>query len=229
MATTTEADRLRAAIRETVAARGRGDLDERRFDRRMAELTVDLYRAAAAERLAPDETIRLQHHVIQNHLRLNRSVLRDADQEAVSLFLTDRRLLLLRCVHAPTQALTADHRDGTAFEEAALAEVRETRRRAGRRWGEAAAGAVIVAVALLFGRYLAVTGPLLLALGAAGVAHALLFPTRWLEVVGATGEPPIIIPAVGTRSGRALARALAEVPGGSSPSRAMPAGTPETP
>jgi hypothetical protein len=78
------------------------------------------------------------------------------------------------------------------------------------RWGEAAAGVVICAVALLGRAWLAITAPLLLALGVAGIAHALLLPTRWAVVVlhEARGGDEFRIHALGRKSGRALVRAL---------------------
>jgi hypothetical protein len=36
---------------------------------------------------------------------------------------------------------------------------------------------------------LAVTGPLLVLLGFAGIVHGLLFPTRWIEIVARDSEP----------------------------------------
>jgi hypothetical protein len=50
-------------------------------------------------------------------------------------------------------------------------------------------GCAILLTALLLGRVLAVTGPLLVALGFAGIVHGLLFPTRWIEIVARDSEP----------------------------------------
>ena len=41
------------------------------------------------------EEIAAEHHVVRQHLKFTRSVLRDADQLATSLFATDRRLIRL--------------------------------------------------------------------------------------------------------------------------------------
>ena len=83
-------------------------------------------------------------------------------------------------------------------------------RRCERRWSEAAVGLGAAALALALGDTLAVTGPLLVALGLAGAAHALLMPTRWMEVLtGESGPKPLFaIHGLRRKSARALLTAV---------------------
>lgn len=198
---------LREELRTLQGKRARGDVTEKIFQRTLAEQTVALYRAAVAARLAPGERILAEHHAVHGHTRLNQSVLKEPDQGAVSLFATDRRLVRLTSTLVAGETPTCDHRDHTVIDDAYYEDVRAPRMRRAVRTGEAVAGGVICAVALLAGPLLAVTGKLLVALGAAGVLHALLLPTRWWEVEVA-GRPPeewMRIVAVRKRSARELA------------------------
>jgi hypothetical protein len=211
---TSDADRLRDEIREATAAKKRGDLPEKRYLNQVAQATVDLYRATIAARLQPGEELRLEHHVVRSHLKLNQSVLKETAQEAISLFLTDRRLLRIRCFFLPDQPLTCDDRDGTIVDEVQICDIDEVRVRREIRIGEMAAGAVTAAVAMLFQSWLRITFVFLFLLGILGVLHGLLLPTRWIEVRTAAGAPagepaePIRVFALGKKSGRALAKAL---------------------
>lgn len=206
----TDADTLRAEIRTLVVGRRRGDIPERGFERRLTEKMLDLCRAVVRSVLAPDEPMRLEHHVVHAHLRLSQSVLKEPEQHAVSLFLTPRRLLRLRTVVSPGRPATCDERDGTVIDDLPLERVANLRVHRQVRWGEAAAGAVIAAVGAVGRPWLAATGPILVVLGIAGIIHGLLLPTRWCEVEthGAAIEEPVRIFALGRRSGRALVRAL---------------------
>jgi hypothetical protein len=202
----TDADALRLELEQLHERRRRGDLPERAFERAVADSSVELCRAVIRRRLAPDEPILAEHHVVSAQLRLSQSLLRESDQRAVSLFVTHRRLLRLRAEVAPDRPTTCDARDATAVDELPLDDLRGLRTRRRPRWGEAVAGIAIVAVAALLHDWLQVTGQLLLAIGALGVLHALALPTRTVEVVaaGATFE----IHSPWRRSGRRLLRLL---------------------
>jgi hypothetical protein len=207
---------LREELRTLHAKRARGDVTEKAFQRTLAERTVALYRAGVSSRLAPGEAILAEHHAVHGHLRLTQSVLKEPDQGAVSLFATDRRLVRLTSTLLAGESPTCDGRDDTAIDDVAYQDVRAVRMRRQVRTGEVAAGAVICAVALLGGPLLAVTGKLLLLLGALGVLHGLLLPTRWWEVE-ASGRPPekwMRIFAVRKRSARELVRLLRARAGG---------------
>jgi hypothetical protein len=208
--TISEVDRLRQEIHKLLAARGEERIREKTFQARFDECCVDLYRAVLRARLDAEEPILAEHHVVRSHLRPHHSILRDHAQEAICLFLTDRRLLCLRAVFVPDRPVTADQEDGTVVIEALLGDIQSVRRRRQVRAGEAVAGAVICAAAFLFHPWLLVTGTFLAILGALGILHGLLLPTAWLEVEagGATSEGPIPIYATRKRSARRLVELL---------------------
>jgi hypothetical protein len=202
----TRAAELRAELERLHERRRRGALGERDSERALAEGSVELCRAVIRGRLAPDEPILAEHHVVSAQLRLSRSLLRESDQRAVSLLLTDRRLLRLRATVAPDRPTTCDAHDATVVDELALCELRALHTRRTPRWGEAAAGLTILAVAALVQDWLQVTGPLLLALGALGVLHALALPTRTVELIADGSTFEVLAPW--RRSGRRLLRLL---------------------
>jgi hypothetical protein len=201
---------LREELRALHGKRVRGDISEKAFQRTLAERTVALYRAAVTARLAQGESILADHHAVQGHLKLNQSVLKEPEQTAISLFATDRRLIRLRAALHADASPTCDERDRTVIDDVPYEEIRAVRLRRQVRVGEAIAGAVICVVAVLGARVLAVTGPLLLVLGVAGIVHGLLFPTRWWEVQvpGRPAEQWMCVHAVRKRSARDLVRLL---------------------
>ena len=208
---TTEAEALRRKIKNLYPKRERGDLTEKVFQRELIERTVELYRALIKDRLAKGETIQKEHHVSQAHFRLTQSVLREPEQSAVSLFSTDRRLFRIRSSFLPSRPPTADEKDQTRIEELPLRKIRALSLRRQVRWGEAGVGAVMAAFALLFAPWLSITGPFMIGLGAAGVLHGLLLPTRWIEIIPQEGDPatdPILIYALRKRSARDLVQFL---------------------
>jgi hypothetical protein len=113
---------------------------------------------------------------------MNQSILREVDQECVSLFLTSARLLRLRFLLAPGRPPSCDGNDGACWDELDLARITGLRTRRAFRRGEATAGAAIFAAALVFQPWLQVTGALMAVLGALGFFHAFLMPSRWIEV-----------------------------------------------
>ena len=208
---TTEAEALRRKIKNLYPKRERGDLTEKVFQRELIERTVELYRALIKDRLAKGETIQKEHHVSQAHFRLTQSVLREPEQSAVSLFSTDRRLFRIRSSFLPSRPPTADEKDQTRIEELPLRKIRALSLRRQVRWGEAGVGAVMAAFALLFAPWLSITGPFMIGLGAAGLLHGLLLPTRWIEIIPQEGGPatdPILIYALRKRSARDLVQFL---------------------
>lgn len=204
-------DEIREDIRRLHLAHARGDLREKAFQRALAQKTMDLYRALVERTLAPGEKILKEHHVVEAHMRLTQSVLKEPEQMATSLFLTQRRLLRVRSSIRPGQPATADERDSTVLDEVPLARIQliHTRRRI--RPGEICAGLAMAALALIFWEWLEVTGVVLLGLGILGALHGFLMPTRWLEIAGkgAHGEPFRIL-APGKKSARELLKDLQE-------------------
>jgi hypothetical protein len=215
-----DASELRRELDELAARRRRGELRERDYQRQLAERTVELYRAAVAPRLAEGESILAEHHVVRAHMKLNQSLLRESDQQAVSLFATGRRLIRVRSTLRADRPPSCDETDGTIVDELPLAELEGIAVRREIRGGEAIAGLVIIGVALALHSWLLVTGKLMMVLGALGVVHALLLQTRWLELIaransgpraedGAAGRPnPFVILAARRKSARRLVALL---------------------
>lgn len=201
--------RLERTLRTLREKRERGDLTDKKFPAAVAEAIVEAFRDAVRGRLSQGEALVAEHHVARGHLKLSRSVLREPDEESVGIFLTDRRLFRVRAT------FTADGRpaEGVAdalIDQVPLEHVSGLQRRRQVRISEVIAGAVVVAVALLLGPVLLLTGKLLVALGVLAILHGLLLPNRWFEVVvsGAAVEPPLLVLAPRKASGRALLQEL---------------------
>lgn len=209
---TTDLDRLRGEIRSLAEKHARGDIRDKEFQPALAERTVALYRALVERRMEAGERILAEHHVVFSHTRLTESMLKEPEQTAVSLFATDRRLWRVRApLRAGLPPLNGDadpgDPDSVAYDRI---ETLKSRRRV--RSGEAGVGLGFMAVAFLFHGWLSLTGPLLALLGALGVLHGLLVPTRWIEVrtrVPACGEPMAVY-APRKKSARALLKVVRE-------------------
>jgi hypothetical protein len=210
--TRTDPDGLREEIRQLCQKYAVGDIGERKFQPALAKATVNLYQATVAGLLPEGEAILHSHHVILGHTRMVQSVMKEPEQQAVSLFLTDRRLVRLRSTLSPYKPVTCDDRDETVVDEVPLEAIQSLKMRRQIRRGEALVGLGILCFALLFHSWLAITGSLLMVLGAFGVLHGLLFPARWLEVQGRMGggEDPICIYVLRKKSARKLVRLLRE-------------------
>jgi hypothetical protein len=210
---TTDAEALRREIKGLYPKRARGDLTEKAFQKDLAERTVDLYRNLIQGRLAGEEAIQAEHHVVKAHMKVTQSVLRESEQEAVSLFATERRLFRLKSTLAPDRPPTADRKDGTTVDEVSYDLIESLKLRRQIRLGEMGVGAAMCCFALLFSAWLSVTGPFMVGLGFLGMLHALLLPTRWVEVVKVGPEPasgPIIIYTLRKKSARRLRRYIRE-------------------
>ncbi|HYR02400.1 MAG TPA: hypothetical protein VES58_03575, partial [Syntrophobacteria bacterium] len=210
--TKTDLEGLREEIRQLCQKYAVGDIPERRFQPALAQATVNLYQATVEGLLPEGETIIHSHHVIFGHMRMVQSVMKEPEQQAVSLFLTERRLVRLRSTLSAYRQVTCDDRDDTVVDEVLLEAIHSLRMRRQIRGGEALVGVAVIGVALLFYSWLAITGPVLIALGALGVLHGLLLPTRWLEVEGRAGggQEPICIYVLRKKSARTLASLLRE-------------------
>lgn len=204
---------LRDLVTQLYPKRDRGDLTERDFQKEVAEHTMSLYRAIIKRRMAEGETIECEHHTIWTHFRLMQSILREPAQQAVSLFLTNRRVFRLQSTVIPNRPPTADVRDNTAIDEVSLDRIRDLKKRIHFRWGEALLGAIFCGIAYIFHDWLAITGPVLFGLGLLGMLHALILPTRWIEVRTIDILPandPILIYAIRRKSAKELVRRLRE-------------------
>ena len=137
---TTEVDALRTKIRQLYPKRQRGDLTEKVFQRELIERTLDLYRALLKARFQKGEAIQKEHHVVRAHTRLTHTVLREPEQEAVSLFATDRRLFCVQSSLMPDRPPTADDKDQTVIREIPLMKNFSLTPRHQIRWGESRCG-----------------------------------------------------------------------------------------
>jgi hypothetical protein len=200
---------LRAEISGLAERRARGDLAEKAFRKRALQLSVELARMEART-AAPGENLVVEHHVVHSHFRLTESLMREPEQTTVSYFATERRLIRVRGTLVTGRTPATDDAHGDAKDPANAAvdavpyeKLRSIERRAEWRWGEVGTGLVIVLGALLLGDLLAVTGPVLVLLGVAGMIHGLLMPTRWAEiVVDDEAISPLAVHGVWKRSGR---------------------------
>jgi hypothetical protein len=210
---TTDINALRKRIAQLYPRRDRGDLTEKDFQREVAEQTVELYRAVITQKLAEGEIIECEHHAIWTHFRLMQSILREPAQQAISLFLTNRNLYRLQSTVMPDQPPTADSRDNTSVDSISLDRIHSLKKRFQIRIGEMLLGAGFCVVALLFHDWLSITGPVLIVLGILGILHALILPTRWIEVRTVDILPanePMLIFAIRKKSAKQLVRRLRE-------------------
>jgi len=210
---TTDINALRKRIAQLYPKRDRGDLTEKDFQREVAEQTVALYRAVITEKLAESEIIECEHHTIWTHFRLMQSILREPAQQAISLFLTNKNLYRLQSTVMPDQPPTADSRDNTSVDAVSPDRIHSLKKRFQIRIGEMLLGAGFCVVAVLFHDWLSITGPVLIVLGILGILHALILPTRWIEVRTLDNAPandPILIHAIRKKSAKELVRRLQE-------------------
>ncbi len=204
---------LRGKIAQLYPKRNIGDLTERDFQKQVTEQTVALYRTIIKKKMAEGETIECEHHTIWTHFRLMQSILRETAQQAVSLFLTNRRLFRLQSTIMPDEPPTANTRDNTSIDEVSLDRIRNLKKRIQFRWGELLLGVLFCGIAYVFHDWLAITGPVLFGLGFLGIVHALILPTRWIEVRTMDILPanePMLIHAIRKKSAKELVRRLKE-------------------
>ena len=205
-----DAGRLRRDLATLWERRAKGDLPERTFQKESEQLGLNLCRAIARQSLGEDEQVRVEHHVVRAHTRLAGSVLRESEQEFISLLATDHRLFRLRAILTPDQPLLFLKGAGDALDELPYASVTGVEVRTQRRKGEIIAGLVIAGFAVLGRSYLQVTSVAMFLLGVAGCLHGFLLPTRWAEVVERvpSASPPFQIWALRKKSARTLLRFL---------------------
>ena len=209
----TDLNELRKRIAQLYPKREIGDLKERDFQAEVAVRTAALYRAIISERMAEGETIECEHHTIWTHFRLMQSILREPAQQATSLFLTNRRLFRLQATIMPDEPPTGDSRDNTSVDVIPLDRIHALKKKFQIRIGEALLGAVFCGIAYIFYDWLSITGPFVMVLGALGVPHAVLLPTRWIEVQTVDmPQPtePFTIYALRKKSAKELVRRLGE-------------------
>lgn len=202
------ANELRREIRGLATRRARGELGEKAFRKRALELSVELARVEALA-VADREPLVAEHHVVHSHFRLTESLMREPEQTTVSYFATAQRLVRVRGTLVTGRAAASEDPASTTVDAVPYQQVTAIDRRVAWRWGEVGTGVAIVLLAKLFGSALAITGPVLVLLGTAGVLHGLLMPTRWIEIeVAGAPSAPFTVHGVWRRSGRRLLAAV---------------------
>ena len=211
---TKDIDSLRKEIKLMHLNHLKGDITEKAFQRDIVKRTVDLYRAVVRRRMAEDEKILLEHHTIRAHFRVTQSLLKEPEQEAISVFATDRRIVHLRSTVLPDQPPTADGRDRTIVEAIRYENIGSIAVHRNIRWGEIGVGAIICTVAVLFASFLEFTSGVLLVLGGLGILHGLFLPTKWVEIKPSAmlqdKVAPVAIHASRRKSARKLVKLLRE-------------------
>lgn len=204
-------EKLRNEIVGLWEERARGDLPERRFQKQSDKRVLDLCRLLVRRRLGENnEEIRVEHHVVRAHTKIAGSVLRESEQEFISLLATEHRLFRLRAILSPNKPLIFRDGEKDAVEELPFASASGVVVRTQRRPGEIIAGVVIVGLALIGRPWLQITSSALVLIGIAGFLHGLILPTRWAEILESapSASPPFQIWALRKKSGRALLRFL---------------------
>lgn len=203
-------EELRKDITALWEKRARGDVSERAFPKESERRVLELCRALVRRRMGESESIRFEHHAVRAHTKMAGSVLRESEQEFISLLATERRLLRLRAIHTPDRPLLFLDGDKDAVEELPYESASGVTVRTERRKGQIIAGLVIAGFAVLAHPWLQITGTALFLLGTAGALHGLLVPTRWAEVLQpeSTVFPPFQIWALRKKSARQLLKFL---------------------
>jgi len=210
--TTDEIQALRATIRGLYPKRAIGDLNEKKFQRELTDRTLDLYRALIRKKTKEDEPIVCEHHAVRAHFKLTQSVLKEPEQETVSLFATERSLFHLKSTLIPGRPPSADKADNFSMEQIPLQRIGSVRVRRQIRIEEMGMGAAIAGLAVLFYAHLAITGPFMVGLGILGILHGLLLPTRWaqVETLDSSASEPVQILALRKKSARRMVKFLRE-------------------
>ena len=161
-------------------------------------------------RIGEGESLQFEHHAVRAHTKIAGSVLRESEQEFISLLATEYRLFRLRTLLTPDRPLLFLDGDKDAVDELAYESASGVTVRTQRRKGQIIAGLVIAGVAVLAHSWLQITGTALFLLGIAGALHGLLVPTRWAEVLQPepTVSPPFQIWALRKKSARQLLKFL---------------------
>jgi hypothetical protein len=204
---------IRKKLQDLYIRHAAKDLPERPFRRALTEYSYRLYRAVAQEALKPGESLLHEHHIMQSHMWWSQSFLKDPNQELISLFLTERRLIRIRSMMVPGRPISCDGGDQTTVDSLYFDRIQGLLVHRQIRKGEIIVGVIMAGFASVLYAWLEVTGPVLMVLGGLGVLHGLLWPMRWVEVQSRVENPaagPMNIYATRRKSGRKLIRMLRE-------------------
>jgi hypothetical protein len=207
---TTDPEVVRQEIVELYKRRKEESIADRDFQKQSVERSVALCRSVVETRLDPQESIVLEHHIIEAHTALNRSILKEPEQRAVSLFLTEKRLVRLQSRMFADRPPSCDEADKTAIDEISLRDVKAWVMRREIREGELIAGLVIALFSLVFSSLLLFTAKIMLWLGLLGALHAVVFANRRLELQTRTpsDKEPFVLLKLRTKSAKKMRAAV---------------------
>ncbi|MHB1132956.1 MAG: hypothetical protein ACYC4L_11265 [Chloroflexota bacterium] len=197
------ADRLIAALEGLEAAHALGDVKDKPYEQRKQEVLEQIGLARVHARLAPGERVLARHHYQLAHFPFTGVALRDVAQEGVSYYATESRLFRWSFADRPGRRWSALG-TGDSLEWRDYTQLGLVARRREYRWGEAGVALAMIVVALLLLPHLAFSGPILVFVGAAGLAHALLVPTPYWLVAAADEASAWRVYAARQASARAL-------------------------
>ncbi len=195
-------DPLLSELEVLDAAHALGDVKDKQYEQRKQGLLVEIGLAKVKARLAPGEEVLAQHHFQQSRFPFTGFAFQDAAQESLSFFATGRRIFRWRFVDHPDRRASLHGRDRLEAQD--YSRLRAVLPRREWRWGEAAAAVATILLALVFWSWLEITGPVLLLVGAAGLGHALFWPTGYWLLAGTDQSRAWRVYAVRKRSARAL-------------------------
>jgi hypothetical protein len=203
--------RVQAALAALADALVRGDVRPKQYGRRRQDLVAEMGRCKVAAYLEPGEAIVAEHHWIEPPAEASAFPLRETPDVAGSAYATDRRVFRWRFLDPATPHVTSLEGFDETFECLRYDELAGLVEHRTIRWGEAAVGTAIAAIAWLLRLHLqlSITGPALLAVGAFGLVHALVRPTRHTTLMlSDPAEAGREILAANTATGRRLVEEL---------------------
>ena len=173
---------IQSEIHQLYQKRQRQDITVDRFQRLLGDLIVKLFRAHASQSLRDDESILSEHHVVLGHFKLTQSVFKESDQESISLFATEKRLIRTRLLQKADAPIFQNSRDHTLVDELPYREIKRLTRQYDIRRGELIVGCTVVALSVLFRDLLQFTSGVLVVMGVLGILHSVLLPMRWIDI-----------------------------------------------
>ena len=212
----TNIETLREEICDLSEKISKGEILQSYYDNRIEKLSFALSNAIVQSRLAPDEKILCEHHVIRAHTKLAGKVLKESEQEIVSIWATDDRLFRLKAIQSQgkpalfySDPLHPERRDD-CLEELRYVQISNLQSCWEFRKSELLTGLLIILFALAFHRWLQVTSIVLVLFGLGGALHGAFFPTRWVEISvnPPRDEEPFFIYTPRRRSAKKLIRAI---------------------
>ena len=184
-----------------------GDVKDKPYERRKQELLEAIGLAKVKARLAAGENVLVRHHYQQAHFPFTGVALRDVATQNTSFFATERRVFRWCFSDLPGRRQATLGADET-LSWLPYAQLRTVTAGREYRWGEAAVAAGMMALSWLLWGYLEFSGPILMLVGAAGLAHALLVPTPFWTLAGRDAARAWRVYAAGQATAKTLVEAV---------------------